>query len=55
MEMERHEVEVIIKRRRVILDKVTFLEKGIIILDPKCFMWTQTRQNNEQHVEQMEN
>jgi hypothetical protein len=51
MEMERHEVEVVVKRRRVILDRATLLEKGIKILDPKRFMWTQTKQNNDKHVE----
>ncbi len=40
MEMERREVEVVVKRRRVILDIITLLEKGIKILDPKHFMWT---------------
>jgi len=43
MEMERREVEVVMKRRRVILDIITLLEKGIKILDPKHFMWTQTK------------
>jgi predicted transcriptional regulator len=40
MEMERCEAEAVMKRRRVILDRVTFLEKGIKILDLKRFMWT---------------
>jgi len=40
MEMERHEVEVVVKKRRVILDKATLMEKGIKILDLKRFMWT---------------
>jgi len=43
MEMERHEAEVIEKRRRVILDKARLLDKGIKILDLKCFMWTQMK------------
>jgi hypothetical protein len=40
MEMESRELEVVAKRRWAILDKVTFLEKGIEILDLKQFMWT---------------
>jgi hypothetical protein len=40
MEMEQCEVEAIVKRRRVIFDRATLLEKGIKILDPKQFMWT---------------
>jgi hypothetical protein len=40
MEMERPEAEVIAKKRGVILDRATLLEKGIKILDPKQFMWT---------------
>jgi hypothetical protein len=40
MEMEKHEVEAVAKRRHTILDRVTLLEKGIQILDPKRFMWT---------------
>jgi hypothetical protein len=31
MEMERHELEVIAKKRRTILDIATFMEKGIKI------------------------
>jgi hypothetical protein len=38
--MEQREVEAVAKRRRVILDKVTLLEKGIKILDLERFMWT---------------
>ncbi len=53
MEMEQCEVEA--KRRHTILYKVTLLEKGIQILDPKRFMWTQTKQNYDKHVKQMEN
>ncbi len=45
----------ITKGRRTILDKVTLLEKGIKILDLDQFMWTQTKQNYDKHVEQMEN
>jgi len=55
MEVERHEAEVIMKRRCIILDKTTLLEKGIKILDPKRFMWTQMKQNYDKHVERMEN
>jgi hypothetical protein len=33
MEMEQHEAEAIMKRRCIILGRVTFLEKGIKILD----------------------
>jgi hypothetical protein len=40
MEMQQHEVEAIVKRRRVIMDKVTFLEKAIKIPDLEQFMWT---------------
>jgi hypothetical protein len=55
MEVERHEAEVVMKKRCVILDKTTLLEKGIKILDPKRFMWTQMKQNYDKHVERMEN
>ncbi len=39
----------------MILDRTTLLEKGIKILDPKRFMWTQMKQNYDKHVEQMDN
>jgi hypothetical protein len=55
MEIKRRDSEAIVKRRRAILEKTTLLEKGIQILDPEQFMWTQTKQNNDRHVEQMEN
>jgi hypothetical protein len=55
MEIERCDLEVIAKKRHVILDKVTLLKKGIKILNPKQFMWTQTKQNYDRHVERMEN
>ncbi len=55
MEMEKHEAKGVMKKRCIILDRATFLEKGIKILDPKCFMWTQTKQNNDKHVERVEN
>jgi hypothetical protein len=45
MEIERFELEAILKRRCVILDIVTLMEKGIKILDLKQFMWTQMKQN----------
>jgi hypothetical protein len=35
MEIERHELETVAKKRRVILDKTTILGEGIKILDPK--------------------
>ncbi len=37
------------------MDKVTLMEKGIKIPDPKQFMWTQMKQNYDKHVEHMEN
>ncbi len=40
MEMERCESKAIAKRRHVILDRATLLEKGIKILNPNWFMWT---------------
>ncbi len=55
MQMERHELEVITRKIHTMLDKVTFLNKGIKILNPKQFMWTQTKQNYDKHVERMEN
>ncbi len=53
--MERRELEVVAKRRHLIVDKVTLLEKGIKILDLDQFMWTQVKQNYDKHVEWMEN
>jgi hypothetical protein len=50
MEMERHELEAVVKRRCPILDKVKLLEKGIKILDPNRFMWTHTKQNYGKYV-----
>jgi hypothetical protein len=46
---------VIVKRRCAILGKATLLEKGTKIPDPERFMWTQTKQNYDKHVEWMEN
>jgi hypothetical protein len=45
---------VVAKRRCAILDKATLLKKGIKIPDPKQFMWTQTKDNYDKHVEWME-
>jgi hypothetical protein len=55
MEMEQCEAKVVMKRRRTILDKVIFLEKGIKILDFERFMWTQMKQNYDKHEKWMEN
>ncbi len=55
MEMEQHEAEAIAKRRCVILDRTTLLEKGIKILDLERFMWTWTKKNYDKHIKQMEN
>jgi hypothetical protein len=55
MEIERDELEVIMKRRCVILDKATFLEKGICIPNHEQFMWIKTKHNYNRHVERMEN
>jgi hypothetical protein len=40
IEMERHESKDVAKRKCTILNKTTFLEKGIKILDLMRFMWT---------------
>jgi hypothetical protein len=50
MEMEQREVEAVAKRKHSILDRATILEKGSKILDLECFMWTQTKQNDEKHI-----
>ncbi len=55
MEMQQSEAKAITKTRRVILDRITLLEKGIKIPNPERFMWTQTKQNYDKHVERMEN
>jgi hypothetical protein len=55
MEIKRCESEIVVKRISTILDKTTLMEKGIKIPNPKRFMWTQTKQNYDKHVEQMEN
>ncbi len=44
--MEQHEAEVIVKKRRTILDIATFIEKGIKIPNLEQFMWTHMKQNN---------
>ncbi len=55
MEMEQREVEAVAKRRRVILNITTLLDKSIKIPNPKRFMWTQMKQNYDKHIEWMEN
>jgi len=55
MEIEKHELKTITKKRCAILNKATLLEKGIKIPNPKQFIWTQTKQNYDKHVERMEN
>lgn len=55
MEIDKHELKTITKKRCAILDKATLLEKGIKIPNLKQFMWTQTKQNYDKYVEQMEN
>ncbi len=52
--MEKREAEGVVKRRCIILDRATLLEKGIKILDLECFMWTQMKQNYDKHIEQVE-
>jgi hypothetical protein len=55
MVMDQREVEVVAKKRCVILDKVTLLKKGIKIPNLEQFMRTQTKHNYDKHVEWMEN
>jgi hypothetical protein len=43
------------QRERAIMDRATFLEKGIRIPNLKRFMWIQTKENYERHVEKMKN
>jgi hypothetical protein len=45
----------IMKRKRAIFDRATFLEKGIKILNLDHFMWTQMKQNYDKHIKQIEN
>jgi hypothetical protein len=40
IKMETCEVKIVTKRRRVILEKATLLEKGIKIPNLERFMWT---------------
>ncbi len=53
MEIKRCESKIITKRKCAILDKITLMEKGIP--NPERFMWTQTKQNYDKHVERIEN
>jgi hypothetical protein len=55
LEMEQREAKAIMKKRHVILNKTTLLDKGIKILDPERFMWTQMKRNYDKHIERMEN
>jgi hypothetical protein len=55
MEMERCESKVVAKRRHAIPNRATLMEKGIKIPNPNQFMWTQTKQNYDKHIEWMEN
>ncbi len=55
MEIKRCESKSITKRKCAILDKTTLMEKGIKIPNPERFMWTQTKQNYDKHVERIEN
>jgi hypothetical protein len=43
-----------VKRKHIILDITTFLEKGIKIPDLLQFMWTYTKHNYDKHVERIE-
>ncbi len=43
------------RRCATIKDRATLLDKGILILNPNGFMWIQTKQNYNKHVERMEN
>ncbi len=51
MEMERHESEVVTMKRCAIFDITALLEKGIEIPDHEQFVWTQTKQIYDKHVE----
>jgi len=44
-----------VRRRTTMLDITTLLEKGIPIPDPGRFMWIQTKQDYDKHVERLEN
>jgi hypothetical protein len=43
MEIEMRESNVATKRKRAIMDRITFMEKGIHIPDLERFMWIQTK------------
>ncbi len=53
--MEQREVEAIVNRRCVILERVTLLEKDIKIPNLEHFMCTQTKQNYDKHIKRVEN
>jgi len=55
MDFDKRESEVVMKRRCVIMDKITLLEKGICIPNLERFMWIHTKHNYNRHVERMEN
>ncbi len=44
-----------VRKLATIMDKATLLDKGIRIPDLDRFMWIQTKQNYDKHVERMEN
>ncbi len=44
-----------VRRRATMLDRATLLERGILILDLDRFMWMQTKQKYDKHVERLEN
>jgi hypothetical protein len=43
MEIEMYELVVAVKRRCIIMDKATLLDKCICIADFERFMWIQTK------------
>jgi hypothetical protein len=55
IEMDQCEAKVITKRKCIILDRATLLEKNTKIPYLECFMWTQTKHNYDKHIERMEN
>ncbi len=44
-----------VRRRATMLDRTTLLERGIHILDLDKFMWIQTKQKYDKHVDRLEN
>ncbi len=42
-----HELNVVVQRRCIIMDRATLLDKGIHILNLEQLMWLQTKQNND--------